>query len=314
MSSKTASEEKPAHVPVLYHEVLQYLQPTPDGKYVDGTLGAGGHAYGILELSSPTGQLLGLDLDPTAIQLAEEKLQPFGNRAHLRRTSYQHIDQEIARLGWQAVDGILVDLGVSSMQLDTAEKGFSFQNDGPLDMRFDPTQEFSAWHLVNQATQKELATILRTYGEMPGAERISAAIIQSRPIASTTDLVSVINTVVRINPRKVHPATLIFQALRIAVNQELSGIESFLPKAIASLKKGGRLAVISFHSLEDRIVKQYFQLESRDCICPPKQPICTCGHKATINMVTKKSIQAAQDEMQHNPRARSARLRIIEKL
>jgi 16S rRNA (cytosine1402-N4)-methyltransferase len=314
MSSKTPLENTPAHVPVLYHEVLQYLQPVSNGKYVDGTLGAGGHAFGILEKSTPNGELLGLDLDPTAIALAQEKLHPYGKRAYIVQTSYQNIDLEIAKLGWQAVDGILVDLGVSSMQLDTAERGFSFQSDGPLDMRFDPTQERSAWHLVNQATQKELASLLRVYGEMPGSERIAAAIIEARPLNTTADLTKVINTVVKSNPRKVHPATLIFQALRITVNQELAGIELFLPKAVASLKKGGRLAVISFHSLEDRIVKQYFRLESRDCICPPKQPICTCGHIATVAILTKKSIQAAPDEMHQNSRARSARLRVIEKL
>ncbi len=281
---------------------------------MDGTLGAGGHAFGILEKSTPQGQLLGLDLDPSAIALAHEKLRPFEGRTHLIQTSYQNIDLEISKLGWKDVDGILVDLGVSSMQLDTPEKGFSFQSDGPLDMRFDPTRERSAWHLVNQATQKELAAILRMYGEMPGSERIAAAIIEARPLETTAELTRIINTVVKVNPRKVHPATLIFQALRIAVNEELAGIELFLPKAIASLKKGGRLAVISFHSLEDRIVKQYFRLESRDCICPPKQPICTCGHIASVAILTKKSIQAAADEMHQNPRARSARLRVVEKL
>jgi 16S rRNA (cytosine1402-N4)-methyltransferase len=314
MSSATPQNDLPAHVPVLYHEVLQYLQPVQGGKYIDGTLGAGGHSYGILHQSAPDGLLLGLDLDPTAIALARENLKSFSERTHIVQASYQQIRSEMDKLGWKEVDGILVDLGVSSMQLDTAERGFSFQHNGPLDMRFDPSQEKSAWHLINQTSQKELALILRKYGEVPGADRIAAAIIQARPIDNTAELVDVILSVVKNNPRKAHPATLIFQAVRIAVNQELAGIEIFLPEAITALKKGARLAVISFHSLEDRIVKHYFQMESKDCICPPKQPICTCGHIATIKILTKKSIQASSEEMEKNSRARSARLRVIEKI
>jgi 16S rRNA (cytosine1402-N4)-methyltransferase len=314
MSKGTPLENTPAHVPVLYHEVLQYLRPAPGLKYVDGTLGAGGHAFGILQLSAPDGELLGLDLDPTAIALAQNKLAPYKERVHIQQTSYCYILSALAIQNWKKVDGILVDLGVSSMQLDLAEKGFSFQHEGPLDMRFNPNQEKSAWNIVNQYTKADLVTILRKYGEISGAERIADAIIKARPLQTTTQLTDVILSVVKQNPRKVHPATLVFQAIRIEVNQELSGIESFLPDAITALNGGGRLAVITFHSLEDRIVKHYFQLESKDCLCPPKQPVCTCGHKASIRILTKKSIQASSDEMMKNARSRSARLRIVEKL
>jgi 16S rRNA (cytosine1402-N4)-methyltransferase len=312
MSTETPLDYS-AHVPVLYHEVLQYLQPKPAGKYVDGTLGAAGHASGILQQASPDGELLGLDLDPTALELAKEKLKPFANRAHVIQDTYQNIRQQLTALGWESVDGILVDLGVSSMQLDMPEKGFSFQKDGPLDMRFNPDQEKSAWHILNQTSQKELAKILRDYGEISGAERIAAAIVQARPLQTTADFVNVILSVTKFNPRKAHPATLVFQAIRIEVNQELETIRAFLPEALASLNKGGRLAVITFHSLEDRIVKQYFHLESIDCICPPKQPICTCGHVASVKILTKKSVQASTQEIINNSRARSARLRVVEK-
>ena len=314
MSAGTPLDINPAHVPVLYHEVLQYLQPSPGKKYVDGTLGAGGHAFGILQQSSPDGELLGLDLDPTAIAIASEKLQPFNNRVHIEHTSYCNIIETLSLHNWESVDGILVDLGVSSMQLDMADKGFSFQQDGPLDMRFNPNQEKTAWHVVNQYQKTDLINILRKYGEIAGAERIADAIIKARPLQSTGQLREIILSVVKNNPRKVHPATLVFQAIRIEVNQELSGVESFLPDAITALHSGGRLAVITFHSLEDRIVKHYFQMESKDCLCPPKQPVCTCGHKASIKILTRKSIQASKDEMSQNSRSRSARLRVVEKI
>jgi 16S rRNA (cytosine1402-N4)-methyltransferase len=200
------------------------------------------------------------------------------------------------------------------MQLDMADKGFSFQQDGPLDMRFNPHQEKSAWHVVNQYQKSDLINILRKYGEISGAERIVDAIINARPLETTSQLTKIILSVAKNNPRKVHPATLVFQAIRIEVNQELSGIESFLPNAVSALHCGGRLAVITFHSLEDRIVKHYFQLESKDCLCPPKQPICTCGHKASIKILTRKGIQASADEMNRNSRSRSARLRVVEKI
>lgn len=301
------------HKSVLYQPIIHALRPQSPGFYVDGTLGAGGHAWGILKSSSPAGQLLGLDLDPGAIEIARQRLMDFQDRAVLRQASYTSLADQLRDLGWPPVDGILLDLGVSSMQLDQAQRGFSFQKDGPLDMRFSPDQPTSAADLVNKLAESELADIIWRFGEEPQSRRISRAIIQARPLHTTLQLAEVIRKAAS-GRSKIHPATLTFQALRIAVNAELQSIAEVLPQAIGSLKPGGRLAVISFHSLEDRLVKQTFRWESRDCICPPKQPICTCGHKASILEVNRHPITADEAEIQENPRARSARLRVVEKL
>jgi len=302
-----------SHKPVLYNEIILAMQPKSMGLYVDGTVGAGGHARGILEASAPGGRLLGLDLDPQALALARETLAPYGERVCLAQASYTSLADQLQALGWDAVDGILLDLGLSSMQVDTPERGFSFQHDAPLDMRFDPNAALTAADLVNTLPEEELADLLFRYGEEPAARRIARAIVHARPLQSTQALASVIE---RVLPRtwRIHPATRTFQALRMAVNDELNQIEAALPQAAASLKPGGRLAVISFHSLEDRIVKEYFRRESRACLCPPKQPICTCGHKAIMTEVNRKPITPGADEISANPRARSAKLRIIEKL
>jgi len=301
------------HQPVLYHEIIHALQPKNAGHYVDGTLGAGGHARGILETCKPEGRLLGLDVDPQALALARENLAPYGQRAHLLQASYDSLAGILQEIGWDKVDGILLDLGLSSMQLDTAERGFSFQHDAPLDMRFNPASPTSAADLVNTLPQEELADLIYRYGEERASRRIAQAIVKARPLQTTRQLAAVIEAVL---PRKgrVHPATQTFQALRIAVNEELDRVENVLPQAVAALKSGGRLAIISFHSLEDRIVKEYFRKESRDCICPPRQPVCTCGHKATLKEVTRKPIIPGKAEIEANPRARSAKLRIAEKL
>lgn len=303
-----------AHVPVLYKETLAGLQPKPGGRYIDGTLGAGGHAFGVLEASSPDGELLGLDLDPTAIGLAAEKLKLFGNRAHLVRANYRQMVGEAVRLGWQSVDGILLDLGLSSMQVDTAERGFAFRHDGPLDMRFDPSAPYSAADLVNGAAETELADILFEFGEERAARKIARAIVAARPIGTTKQLAEVVASAVGGRYGDIHPATRTFQALRIAVNGELESVSAVLPEAVGLLKPGGRLAVISFHSLEDRIVKNYFHQEARDCICPPEQPVCTCGHKASIEEINRKPISPNAEEAHQNPRSRSSKLRIVEKL
>ncbi len=303
-----------AHVPVLYKETLAGLQPEPGGRYIDGTLGAGGHAFGVLAASAPDGELLGLDLDPNALALAAEQLKPFGGRAHLVRASYRQMADEAARLGWQAVDGILLDLGLSSMQVDTAERGFAFRHDGPLDMRFDPSAPFSAADLVNGVAETELADILFEYGEERAARRIARAIVAARPISGTKQLAEVVSSAVGGRYSDTHPATRTFQALRIAVNGELETVAASLPVAVGLLKPGGRLAVISFHSLEDRIVKNYFHQEARDCICPPEQPVCTCGHKASLKELTRKPISPGAEEEHQNPRSRSSKLRIVEKL
>jgi len=279
---------------------------------VDGTIGAGGHAWGILEASSPEGRLLGLDLDPQALGIARQRLQPFEGRAVLVQASYTTLPEQIQELGWPPVQGIVLDLGISSMQLDTPERGFSFQSDGPLDMRFGPGSPLRASDLVNNLPENELADLLWRYGEDTQARRLAKAIVRARPLTTTRQLAEVI---ARASPHRgrIHPATRAFQALRIAVNSELQALEEVLPKAVAALAPGGRLAVISFHSLEDRIVKQFFRRESRDCICPPEQLICTCGHRATLTEITRHPLQTSENEAGQNPRARSARLRVAEK-
>jgi 16S rRNA (cytosine1402-N4)-methyltransferase len=302
------------HRPVLYHEIIHSLSPQRGGYYVDATLGAGGHAWGILESSSPDGHLLGLDVDPQALELARQKLSEFGSRAILVRASYTTLARQLAALKWQVVDGIVLDLGVSSMQLDTPQRGFSFQTDAPLDMRFDPENPVSAADLVNKLPEEELAGLIYRYGEERRSRSVARAIVQARPLETTTQLAQVVARATRSGRPGMHPATRTFQALRIAVNGELEALEEFLPQAGTALSHAGRLAVITFHSLEDRIVKEYFRRESKDCICPPRQPVCTCGHKASLRLVNKKSIQPHESEVKSNPRARSARLRVVEKL
>jgi 16S rRNA (cytosine1402-N4)-methyltransferase len=302
------------HQPVLYQQTLESLQPANAGRYVDGTLGAGGHARGILQASAPEGLLLGLDVDNHAIEIARRNTAEFAERITIQHGSYSDLAQHLEAIGWECIDGMLLDLGVSSMQLDNAERGFSFQKEAPLDMRFDESQGHSAADLVNQAGQKELAAILRDYGEEPRANQIADAIVRNRPFESTTELASLVLAVYKGKRGKTHPATRTFQALRLATNSELERLSEGLEQAVAALCSGGRLAVISFHSLEDRIVKQFFQRESRDCICPPEQVICTCGHKASVRAITKGAVAPSKEEIAQNSRSRSAKLRVVEKI
>jgi 16S rRNA (cytosine1402-N4)-methyltransferase len=299
------------HEPVLYKEIIHALRPQDGGFYADCTVGAGGHAAGILAGSAPRGRLLGLDVDPAALEIARRRLAPFGDRAALRLGSYTGLAAELAGLGWGPVDGIVLDLGVSSMQLDRAERGFSFNRDAPLDMRFDPHQPATAADLVNELPERELADLICRYGEERRSRQIARAIVNARPIRTTLELAAVIARTT--GGGKIHPATRNFQALRIATNRELENLETVLPQAVSALKPGGRLAVIAFHSLEDRIVKAFFRLESRDCICPPGQPVCTCGHSASIVEITRKPLRPGDEEVKANPRARSARLRVAER-
>jgi len=303
---------KSPHVSVLYQQIITALRPKSSGCYVDGTVGAGGHAWGILAQSSPDGRLLGLDVDPKALDLAKTRLFEYGNRVRLVHSSYSALSSELLAVGWDHVDGIVIDLGVSSMQIDTPERGFSFLQDGPLDMRFDPTRPVSAADLINNSSEKELADLLWQFGEEKNSRKIARAIVNGRPLNTTLALARLIEKTVGRSGR-IHAATRSFQALRIAVNRELSSLTDFLPQAIKSLSPGGRLAVISFHSLEDRIVKQFFRLESRDCICPPEQPVCTCEHRASIIEITRHPVEADTEEIQRNPRSRSAKLRVAEK-
>jgi len=312
MPAQPSAEPLP-HRSVLYQPIIHALRPCSPGYYVDGTLGAGGHAWGILQASAPEGRLLGLDLDPHALEIARQRLSSFAERVVIRQASYTTLKAQLKELGWPAVQGIILDLGVSSMQLDQAERGFSFQQEGPLDMRFSPEQKTTAADLVNRLPEAQLADIIWRYGEEQLSRRIAKAILLARPLQTTLQLAEVIRKAVGGRGR-LHPATLTFQALRIAVNTELQSIEMVLPQAMEVLTSGGRLAIISFHSLEDRLVKQTFRRESRDCICPPEQPVCTCGHKASIVEINRHPITAGEAEIQENPRARSARLRVAEKL
>jgi 16S rRNA (cytosine1402-N4)-methyltransferase len=301
------------HEPVLYKEIIHALQPKSPGRYADGTVGAGGHARGILEACAPDGCLLGFDLDPQALVLARETLAPYGQRVRLVQASYESLTATLREAGWDSVDGMLLDLGVSSMQLDTPERGFSFQYEAPLDMRFSPENPVTAASLVNSLDEDELAGLLYRYGEEQNGRRIARAIVQARPLHTTRELAAVIEAV---SPRKrgIHPATRTFQALRIAVNAELAAVANVLPQAVTSLRSGGRLAVISFHSLEDRIVKDFFREQSRDLVNPPYEPIYEAERKATLKEISRKPITASEEEIRHNPRARSAKLRVAEKL
>ena len=304
---------EPIHIPVLYQEALAGLQPRPGGRYIDCTVGGGGHARGILELSSPDGQLLGIDIDPLAIEIAAERLRDYTSRFTLVNANFANLMEIVERHDFHPVDGILFDLGISSFQLEQGERGFSFQREGPLDMRFDLEGEQTAADLVNCLPEEELAEILLRYGEERQARRIARAIVSHRPLTTTRELAEVVRRAV---PRrgKIHPATKTFQALRIAVNDELENLAKALPQAVEILAPGGRLVVISFHSLEDRIVKRFFRDEARGCICPPGIPVCICGHKPTLEIVTKRPIRPSAEEVKANPHSRSARLRVASRI
>ena len=301
-----------SHIPVLLQPVLDALLPAE--RIIDGTLGAGGHTGALLEHGAEA--VLGLDADPAALALAQANLAAWGSRVHFVHSSYAHIADAAHKIGWQQVDGILLDLGVSSMQLDQPERGFAFRHDGPLDMRFDPQgSRPTAAEIVNYWDEDELADIFYRYGEEKRSRHLARMIVRQRPFETTRQLAEAVEQVApRSKSDKIHPATRIFQALRIAVNDELGTLENVLPVAIDLLRPGGRLAVISFHSLEDRIVKQAFKQASTDCICPPEVPVCICDHKATVRLVNRKPVVAGAAEIEHNPRSRSAKLRVVEKL
>jgi len=306
-------DEAREHIPVLYKEVLAGLGLRSGGRYIDATLGAGGHATGILAGSAPDGRLLGLDADREAVAFAGEQLRSFGDRVILQAANFRQIKLIALALGFEQVDGILIDLGISSRQLSDPERGFSFSQDGPLDMRMDPSQGKSAADLVNDLPQAELADILWRYGEERHSRRIARAIIASRPVNTTKQLADLVERTVS-RREKIHPATRTFQALRIAVNDELEALNQALVQGRDLLRPQGRLAIIAFHSLEDRLVKRFYQQESRDCLCPPEIPICVCEHCATLRVLTSKPIRPSAEEIAQNPRSRSARLRIAERL
>lgn len=302
------------HKPVLYQEIIHALQPRNGGRYVDGTVGAGGHARGILEACAPDGHLLGFDVDAHALTIARENLAPYENRFHLVQASHITLSEQLKKLQWDAIDGIVLDLGASSMQFDNAERGFSFMQDGPLDMKFGINAVMSADEIINTFDEKELADLIFKYGEDRDAKKIAKAIVMNRPLHTTRQLVNVIEQASPRRGDKTHPATQTFQALRIVVNDELAAVEKTLPQAVASLRSGGRGAVISFHSLEDRIFKDYFREQSKELINPPYEKIYEHERGAVIKIINKKPITPSAEEIQQNPRARSAKLRVIEKL
>ena len=299
------------HAPVLVEESIHHLAVQPGGRYVDCTVGGGGHSKAIMEAASPGGLLLGLDADPEALAVATAELAPFGEAAQLVEANFRELRRVCAKNSFSPVHGVLFDLGISSMQL-AEPRGFSFQVEAPLDMRMSPNQALTADDIVNHYDERDLADVIWRYGEEAASRRIARAIVRGRPVATTTELASIASRAVARPRGRIHPATRTFQALRIAVNDELGTLEDALGQTLEVLGRGGRLVVISFHSLEDRIVKQFMQRESRDCICPPEQPACTCGHRATVRIVTKRSVTPGPAELAANPRARSARLRAAE--
>jgi 16S rRNA (cytosine1402-N4)-methyltransferase len=304
----------PAHIPVLTEEVLQALAVQPGGRYVDCTLGGGGHSSAILEHISPGGQLLGIDADPNAVYTAKQRLSKYRDSMLLVNDNYSNLESICYKYDFVPVHGILFDLGLSSLQLNEAGRGFSFQQDAPLDMRFSPQQELTADTIVNNYSEGELARIIKTYGEESAAHRIAGYIVRERPVKTTFELARIIEKGVGRKQKKIHPATKTFQALRIAVNHELENLEIALKQAMNILGFEGRLVVISYHSLEDRIVKQFMQHESKDCICPPEVLVCTCGHTAGIRQMNKRVITPSQEEIRNNPRSRSARMRVAERI
>lgn len=303
----------------MYAEVIRLLAPRPGGVYVDGTLGGAGHAAGVLEASAPDGILIGFDRDREALEAAAAKLAPFGNRVRLFHANFSQLSEVLEREGLGPVDGVLLDLGVSSHQLDTGERGFSFQRDAALDMRMDTTSGVTAADLVNTLPARELEQIIWDFGEERWARRIAAAIVAARtaaPIETTLQLADLVKGAI---PRarweaRLHPATRTFQALRIAVNEELASLREGLEAGMRSLVSGGRLVVISFHSLEDRIVKNYFNAEAKGCVCPKSAPLCVCGRLPVLRKLTGKPLTATQEEVEANPRSRSAKLRAAVKL
>ncbi len=309
------------HLPVLVDEVIEMLAPAAGSLHIDATLGGGGHTERILEAARPDGRLLGLDADPAAIARVEARLQArYGDRLVLRQANFRELASVAPSAGFPAVDGCLFDLGLSSYQLADRERGFGFRTGGPLDMRFDPSRGIPAAELLASLDAAELTALFRRYGEEPRAPRIARAIVDARrvaPVATAEELAALVERVVPPNPRvrrRTHPATRVFQALRIAVNEELEALQAGLAAALDLLRPGGRLVVLSYHSLEDRIVKRFFQAERRGCVCPPELPVCVCGRNPRLRLVTSPSLTPSATEIEANPRARSARLRAAERL
>jgi 16S rRNA (cytosine1402-N4)-methyltransferase len=311
---------KEGHLPVLAEEVIEMLQPAAGSLQIDATVGGGGHTERILEASDPDGRLLGLDADGAAIARVAQRLERFGDRLVLRQANFRELGSVAPAAGFGAVDGLLFDLGLSSFQLADTERGFSFRAGGPLDMRFDASRGVSAAELLATLDATELTALFRRFGEEPFAPRIARAIVEARRTAPITTAEELAALVERVAPRtapgrrRIHPATRVFQALRIAVNEELDALSEALAVAVDLLRPGGRLVVLSYHSLEDRIVKRFLDAERKGCICPPSVPVCVCGRTPRLRLVTRPSLTPTDAEIAANPRARSARLRAAERI
>ena len=307
------------HKPVMAQQVKELLQVEPGKLFCDGTVGGGGHARVILEASTPDGRLVGLDRDPAALARNQHVLASFGDRITLTQGNFADVVQILTDLGLAPVDGLLLDLGVSSHQLDTADRGFSFRQDGPLDMRMDTTAGSSAREFLEEISEAELAWVIRSYGEERASRRVARAIKKALGLGElkgTADLARVVSSAVPgfRKGKRIHPATRTFQALRMAVNDEMGSLERFLETFDQVLRPGGRVAVIAFHSLEDRAVKRRFVKLANPCTCPPGLPMCACGLQPSVSVLTKKPVRPDEGEVAENPRARSARLRAVELL
>ena len=301
------------HIPVLLKEVVTSFEGLNNGVFVDATLGMGGHTREILE-QIPNSSIIGIDLDSEAVMLARQNLKNFGNRVNIAKGNYVDMVQIARNFNELNVDGVLLDLGFSSVQIDDAKRGFSFKYDSELDMRFDKTKGVSASDVLNSLDEAELADMFYTYGEERQSRIIAKSIVKSRPVKTTYELTEIISNIKRKSKSKIHPSTKVFQALRIYVNQELKNVEKGLEEAMKLLKFGGKVSVISYHSLEDRIVKNFLRKNSIDCICSVSMIECQCNHTATIKIVNKKVIKPTEEEIENNPRSRSAKLRIAQRI
>lgn len=304
----------PTHIPVLLNEAVEALQVRPGKRYIDCTLGSGGHALAILQNSLPNGQLLGIDVDTEAIEIAKIRLRDYIESTIIVNDNFTNLENICKENNFLPVHGILLDLGISSIQVDTAERGFSFRHNGPLNMRFDPTEGLTAADIVNALPEDKLAQVIRIYGEERYSRQIARGIVRNRPISRTLELAHIIEQVIGIRRGKIHPATRTFLALRIAVNRELENLVTVLKQAVTCLNHQGRLVVISYHSLEDRLVKQFMTQESKECLCQPGTPVCQCNHVPTLRLISKKVITPSLGEIGDNPRSRSAKLRVAEHL
>ncbi|MGI9533870.1 MAG: 16S rRNA (cytosine(1402)-N(4))-methyltransferase RsmH [Thermodesulfobacteriota bacterium] len=319
MNKAAAKIDQITHKPVLLKESVEYLRPMEDGIYVDATVGLGSHTRLMLERSNYKSRIIALDVDEEALAITRQRLSQFKNQVQLVNKNFSDIDSAVLDFGIEEVDGILADLGMSSYQLEHSKRGFSFLNSEPLDMRMDPHLQSTAFDLLNEMTEEEINGVLRDYGEERFSKRISKSIVNTRkdkPLQTSYELAALISDSIprKFHPKKIHPATKSFQALRIAVNNELENLKIFIEKSVRLLKSGGRLVIISFHSLEDRIVKNYFKKFNTSCICPPDLPVCRCNKVRMLKILTKSPVKPGHDEILENPRSRSSKMRVGERI